>query len=389
MSEVFVIRCKDYSEKNVKAAFEILFSRKEVRDIFHSGENILLKPNLLAAKEPEKAVTTHPEVFLQAAASLLKAGVNVSYGDCPATDSTQKALRISGIKDAAEKLGIKEADFTGSFETDYPEGKIAKKFRFVNAVRDTDAVVSIAKFKTHALTRFTGAVKNQFGLVPGLLKAKDHVRYPNEKDFADMLCDLNKCLSPGFYIMDAVTGMEGNGPAAGTPRDIGYIMASKDPVALDSVCIMMTGLDSMSVRTIRAGHESGLGTGDKSKIEIIILDEGDEVRGSADKIIDSLVIPDFKNSLPGNSSIELLNSFAAPVVKKLIMNRPYILHDLCTRCKKCIEVCPVEPKAVFYSPKKRRIKYSYEKCIRCFCCQETCPFSAIDVRKAPLWFLMK
>jgi ferredoxin len=84
-----------------------------------------------------------------------------------------------------------------------------------------------------------------------------------------------------------------------------------------------------------------------------------------------------------------LNSFAAPLAKKLILNRPVVIQDNCIRCKKCVEVCPVEPKAIYFDKEKNKIKYHYEKCIRCFCCQETCPYDAIEVKKAPLGFLVK
>jgi len=393
MAEVLIIECKNYHDGNPQRAIRAAFEELNVSTIFSDGEKILLKPNLLSAKNPERAVTTHPKIFAGVAEQLINYNLKLSYGDSPATDSPSKAAKICGIEKEALKLGIKQADFEGSYDIDFTQGKIAKRFKFVNAVRDNDGIVSICKFKTHALTRFTGAVKNQFGLIPGLVKAKDHVKFQSEKDFTMMLTDLNLYLLPRLYVMDAVVGMEGNGPAAGNPREIGLILISTDPVALDSVCVTIMGLDNMQIPFIRAGKEAGLGEADLSKIQIIRMTAHEKkymvFRGVAEEMLKSMIIKDFKNSLPGKSSISLLNSFAAPIAKKIILNRPVIIQDNCIRCKKCVEVCPVDPKAIYFSKEKNKIKYHYEKCIRCFCCQETCPYDAIEVKKAPLGFLVK
>jgi len=393
MAEVLIIECKNYHDGNPQRTIEAAFNELNLRTLFKDGEKILLKPNLLSAKNPERAVTTHPQIFAGVAEQLIKYNLNLAYGDSPATDSPSKAAKTCGIEKEALKLGISPADFTGSYDFEFPQGRIAKRFKFVNAVRDNDGIISLCKFKTHALTRFTGAMKNQFGLIPGLLKAKDHVKYPNEKDFAGMLADLNMALKPRLYVMDAVIGMEGNGPAAGTPRQIGLILISTDPVALDSVCVTLMGLDNKQIPFIKAGKESGLGEADLSKIQIVCMTENESdyivSRGIAEEMLKPMVLKDFKNSLPGKSSISLLNSFAAPLAKKVILNRPVIIQDNCIRCKKCVEVCPVEPKAIYFSKDKNKIKYHYEKCIRCFCCQETCPYDAIEVKKAPLGFLVK
>lgn len=393
MAEVLVIDCADYKDENPTRAVKAAFKELNLSEIFKTGENILLKPNLLSAKTPERSVTTHPEIFKAVALSLKEYGVNLSYGDSPATDSPLKAARVCGIEQIADDLEITNADFENSYDYEFPQGKIAKRFKFVNAVKDNDGIISLCKFKTHALTRFTGSMKNQFGLIPGLLKAKDHVKYPNEKDFAIMLADLNMALKTRLYVMDGVIGMEGNGPAAGTPRHIGLILISTDPVALDSVCVTIMGLNNKSLNFINAGNAAGLGESDLNRIEIIRMKDTnghyEVTRGSAEEILKCMAIKDFKNALPEKSSIALLNSFAAPLAKKIILNRPAIIHNTCTRCKKCIEVCPVEPKAIYFSNGTNKIKYHYEKCIRCFCCQETCPFDAIEVRKAPLGFLVK
>lgn len=390
MSKVYIARCDNYEKTNVEKALGEIFKQMSAEKIFSRGEKILLKPNILSAKTPEKAVTTHPAVFGAAAVLLREYGLDLSYGDSPAADNPLKAANVCGIAPEAEKMGIAFADFKNTYEYNFPEGKISKSFKFVQAVRENDGIVSICKFKTHALTRFTGAIKNQFGLVPGLIKAKDHVKYPTEAHFSAMLADLNKCLKPRLYIMDAVVGMEGNGPSGGNPREIKFLMASRDPVALDSVCVKLTGLETESVAFLKICHDAGLGTCDTSKIEAIYIsgykEDNKILCGIADEIIEPLIIKDFKNALQGKFSSNFLGPLTIPIMRKFIFNRPVVIEDKCTLCGKCADICPTQKKAVKIAGNNnsKRVKFKYSKCIRCFCCQETCPYSAIKIVHAPL-----
>jgi len=390
MPKVCVIRCDSYNRDQVQQAIDKAFKEFGAEDLFRSDEKILLKPNLLASKTPDKAVTTHPEVFRAVAVALGRCRVKLSYGDSPATDSLEKAGKICGIEEVANELSIPQADFITPVHCDYMQGDLARQFQFVKAVSDNDGIVSISKFKTHALTRFTGAMKNQFGLVPGTLKAKDHVRFPTEQAFTQMIADLNKCVRPRLFVMDAIVG---NGPMNGTPRALDMLFVSDDPVALDSVCVGIMGLDYRSISIVKTGERNGIGIADPAKIEFCLIENVDGIMtvrwDMANKMIPLLRIPDFNNSVKAVSAISLMNTFLGPVTKKIIINRPTIIPDKCTKCRHCIQVCPLDPKAIEFSEKKQKIVYHYERCIRCFCCQELCPHAAIEVKKAPLSFILK
>lgn len=392
MPKVCIIRCGSYDRDQVQQAITSAFKEFGVSDFFKAQEKIVLKPNLLSSKTPDKAVTTHPEVFRAVAVALREYQVELSYGDSPANDSPEKAQKICGIEEVANELSIPQADFVTPVHRDYPQGVLARNFQLVKAVEDNDGIVSICKFKTHALTQFTGAMKNQFGLIPGMLKAKDHVRFPTETAFTQMLADLNNCVRPRLFVMDAIVGMEGNGPANGTPRAIGLLIVSDDPVALDSVCVGMAGLDYNEVLAVKTGETSGVGVADHERIDICLIETINGIQSirwdKASKMIPLLKIPNFVNAVSGASAISVLSTFLGPVAKKLILNRPAIIHSKCTKCKLCVRVCPVEPKAIEFSEKKQKIVYNYGRCIRCFCCQELCPFAAIEVQKAPFSFLM-
>ena len=171
------------------------------------------------------------------------------------------------------------------------------------------------------------------------------------------------------------------------------LILSDDPVAMDSVCVGMTGLDYTQVPLIKNGESGGAGVADPSRIDFCLIETRNGAQtvrwDKADKMIPLLQIPDFANAVTEDSAMNRLTAKLGPFAKRIILNRPTIVQSKCTKCKLCVRVCPVEPKALSFSDKKQKIVYNYTRCIRCFCCQELCPFAAIVVKKAPLSFLMK
>src|SRR5665647_244641 len=126
-----------------------------------------------------------------------------------------------------------------------------KRFRVAGAVVDADAIVSLSKFKTHQFTLATGAVKNCFGYIPGVAKAEYHLNTGmDQRRFAALLLDLYLARPPVLSVMDAVIGMEGNGPSNGTPRE-------QEP-DLDFVEALLMGFDPLEVPSIAEAAERGL-----------------------------------------------------------------------------------------------------------------------------------
>ena len=310
-------------------------------------------------------------MFRAVASQFLQADAILSYGDSPGFQPPETAAKKTGCADVAEELKIPLADLRAGREVHYLEGRQNKKFTIANAVLDSDGVVSLPKMKTHAFQRVTGAVKNQFGCVPGTLKSEFHVKIPDAVAFANMLIDLTACIHPRLYIMDAVQAMEGNGPRGGTPKQMNALLFSTDPVALDAVMCRLMNLDPALVLTNLAGKELGLGTYLSEEITLL----GDP--------IEPMIACDYNvNRLPDAPAGSTQKS--SPL-KSAITPRPYIVGEKCVKCGICVNACPVTPKAVNWhdGDKSKPPSYEYGRCIRCYCCQEMCPESAILV-KVPL-----
>lgn len=377
-SDVALIRCEGYSREKVrKAVAEGIELIGGISSFTKAGEKILLKPNLLAGDQPSRATTTHPEVFRAVAELFQNADARVTYGDSPGKGHPERIARQAGIKPVADELGVTLADFKTAVKVSYPNALLAKQLELAAGVAACDGLVSISKMKTHGFTRITGAVKNQFGCIPGLRKAEYHVKMPDIFEFSRVLVDINNYIKPRLYIMDGIEAMEGNGPRGGEPIAMNVLLFSTDPVALDAVFCRLIDLNPLYVPTAALGQESGLGTYKEEDIRLL----GHPIEG--------LIRTDFKATRLKPDRWASARYFPT-FLKNLVSPKPVILKDLCINCGSCVLQCPVTPKAVDWprATKNNRKKsedkdhppvYNYKHCIRCYCCQEICPEKAIVI----------
>jgi uncharacterized protein (DUF362 family)/Pyruvate/2-oxoacid:ferredoxin oxidoreductase delta subunit len=367
-ARVIVIRCETYADDQVLAAIQKGVDMLGGASLFvKPGERIVMKPNILIGTDPDKGVTTHPAVFRAVGKLLKDAGAVVSYGDSPSFGKSEPNLRKSGIKEVGDELGFTVADFDSGREVSHKDALLVKKFVVANAVLDSDGLVSLPKLKTHGLVRFTGAVKNQFGCIPGLLKSQYHVKLPDPYDFATMLVDLNTLIRPRLYIMDGIVAMEGNGPRSGKLKRLNVLLLSRDPIAVDATACRIVCLDPEIVPTSKPGEKAGLGTYHSENIELM----GEALESFIDTSFEINRTPPMPSS-GGRFRVFLKNR---------ITQRPVIDKAKCTCCGTCITMCSVQPKAVdwYEGDKSRPPRHNYNRCIRCYCCQETCPEGAIHL----------
>lgn len=376
-SKVVLLPCESYDEEQIcrllKKGLDLLGGAEALAD---REAKILLKPNLLKKAEVEKAVITHPVVVGAFAGLLREEGYkNIVLGDSCGTGTTTKVIAGTGMEDYLQKYRIPAIDYTKGVSVKYPEGIQAREFVLPKELLEADCVISLSKMKTHALERITGAVKNSYGFVYGLHKAKGHTQYPSADSFARMLVDLNQLVKPALYVMDGIVAMEGNGPGSGDPVSMNVLLMSKDPVALDSVFCHLVYLKPEKVPTNYHGEKMGLGTWKEEEISLLLPDGKEISLKEARKRYGN---PDFRvdrTKVRKNVWTKMARAL------NLFQKKPYIDPSLCVSCGICVKSCPVEGKAVdFKNGRDVPPVYDYRKCIRCFCCQEMCPKKAIKVK---------
>ncbi len=323
---VSIIKCPDYETKHVEEAILNALELAELTNKFAPNASVLLKPNLLSARAPEEAVTTHPSIVAAVGKIAKSRNCNVSIGDSPPTMGEDarfydKLITRTGIKSVADSLGIPVLRFEESIkEIQNPSSRYFRTFTVAKAIIDADIVVNVPKFKTHSLTGITGAVKNMFGAVPGIRKGLFHAQAGDNREvFNQMLVDLYAVVKPAINIMDAVLAMEGAGPNSGSPRKLGIILASSDAVALDAVISIIAGYDPLDIGTTRLAAEQGLGNASLDFIEI---------RGTS---IEEVKVGDF--AVP--SGTDQWRKIPAPDTKSFLPKAPFFHFPKIKQEKTC------------------------------------------------------
>lgn len=377
-SKVALVSCDTYDEERVYEAIgEGLDLIGGISQFISSGEKIVVKPNVLFGASPESCVCTHPSVLKAAGRLLLEAGASVTCGDSSGFGSCSVNMKRAGLMQAAEEIGIGLADFDRGKIANLDKALINDRFVIANGILEADGLVSLSKLKTHEFTVFTGAIKNQFGCIPGTLKSQFHIRFPEPQDFSAMLVDLTTLIKPRFYIMDAVMAMEGNGPRSGNPRKLGLLLFSSDPVALDAVACRIIKLEPEIVPTSGAGEKAGLGKYHDDAIDVV----GEKIEDFT--CDDFQVVRKRQTTVSGEKPSRRIRKQLSIFMRKYISQRPSIDKLKCTSCGICVKYCPVTPKAVDWSRagESKPPVHNYGICIRCFCCQEFCPEGAISVQE--------
>ncbi|HAL74038.1 MAG TPA: hypothetical protein DCM45_02965 [Clostridiales bacterium] len=392
MARLAIIQLDRYDQDLLKAGFKTAFAELGLQSGFQPGEKILIKPNMLSGIGADHAVTAHPSVFNALASCLRDFEVELSFGDSPSLDTPDKAAAACGIYDEAKALGIPLSDFVSVVDTPMPNGKVMRQIPLARGVAESNGLVSLGKLKTHPLTGMTGAIKNQFGVIPGQRKAAFHVTYPRPEDFCQMLVDINVFLKPRLYVIDAIVAMEGNGPRNGQPRKVGAVLVSREPATLDAAGALLMGMNPSDITTCRLAAQAGLGTCQLADAEAVLIRpnltgdqaSGEICRGTAEQLLTSLSVKDFVRGRMARGILSRTISLSAPLYKKHVMQRPAAETNLCNRCGICATACPADPPAISYKDDDGVPAFDYERCIRCYCCQETCPAGAIKVKVTPV-----
>ncbi|MBU0714983.1 MAG: DUF362 domain-containing protein [Verrucomicrobia bacterium] len=373
-TKVALSACPDYSPANVQAAVERLVADLGGRGLatwVRPGQTVLLKPNMLSARTPEQAVTTHPEV-VRALIRMVKA-----VGGRPiVADSACNAIQIERVW---EKTGFKAMCGEESVPLVNLEKSSSVQFNWAGVVYsvakpvlDAALVINMPKLKTHLLTVLTNAIKNIYGTLPGFQKTMLHKQYPTPDQFCAFLAELYVRVKPGLTICDAVVAMEGNGPSAGELVLLGFLAGSTDGVALDAAMCHILKIALKKVSYLGLLQQAGVGVADWSQIELV----------------GNVPLPLQRPPYRVPATTRLLNWIPIWLVRMLA---PYVwirpsFTARCVKCGLCVKACPVTALRIADGP---RPVLNPAACIGCCCCHEVCPQRAVNMTQSFLLNLRK
>ncbi|HKK02088.1 MAG TPA: DUF362 domain-containing protein [Desulfuromonadales bacterium] len=370
MSEhVSLQKAISYHRPEVETALEALLAPLGGMAAFvRPGQKVLLKPNMLSGRSPEKAVTTHPEIVRAMIRLVQQAGGHAIVGDSPGVGSPRQVARRCGILSVVEETGATFAPFAESIRVQ-PRGTVTfQELEVARDLLDVDVIINLPKLKTHQMMGLTCAVKNLFGAVVGMRKLRLHLQAGTDKSFfALMLLELAEFLRPSLTVVDAITAMEGNGPGSGDPVQIGALLAGGNPLAVDAAAIALVGLPPSTVWTQKLAIATGRPGSRFEEIQIV---------GAT---LSKCRVSRFRPAKTTDVNFGLPSLLKEPL-RQSLSALPAVDRSRCQLCGLCVKHCP--PQAMNLDAGQLTI--DKRRCISCFCCQELCPHGAIETRQGLL-----
>ena len=373
---VAVVPLSEYTPESARAALEAVLSPIGGLDFVKSGMTVIIKANLVSAMKPDEAATTHPTLLSALCDMLSERGAKIIIGDSPGglynAAFVGRVYNATGMRECVEH-GARLNDDYSQKSASFPEARVLKDFTYTGYLDAADVIINFCKLKSHGMMGMSCAAKNMFGTIPGIIKPEYHYRFPKYEDFADMIVDLDEYFHPVLNIADAVVGMEGNGPTAGTPKAMNCLIASHSPHTLDMVAAHILGFEREELPILDAAYRRDLIPEKYEDVKVI---------GCAE----SFVLSDFERVVE-RRSLQFTGDGKNPIKRlfgkiagAILKTKPTLKKDMCVGCGVCRDICPA--KAIVIKNKKAVIDRS--ECIRCFCCQEFCPKSAMKVHRTLL-----
>lgn len=364
-------RVAEYKEELIYPAVVKAMEALEVEKDLHPGMRVVIKPNLIMAKDPSFPAVTHPLVIKAVARYLNEHDIS----NITLAESSGGPYNPEHMKNIYQVCKMKQLEPAVKLNTDCsartvicPSGFSSHSFHLLTPICEADYIINICKLKTHAMTGYSGGIKNLFGTIPGLEKPQLHYLFPDPEAFAQMLLELAQTVKPQLTMIDAIDAMEGNGPTGGTSHPMHLLFASRDLFTQDYFAAGLMGINPSDIVMLRQALECGLAHPEDMELA------GDPVSEDLTPFrkpdTQSL---DFTDSLP----VFLRKPFHA-VAGKLLKSYPQLNKELCVGCGKCAESCPSH----IITIKNNKAHFQKKGCISCFCCQEMCPLKAISVKKA-------
>lgn len=361
METVSIATSAGYELSNLRhAVIKLLEPIGGISAFITSGDRVLIKPNMLSAKMPDKAVTTHPSLVRVVAGLVREAGGIALIGDSPGIGGFFRVAEKCGIDEAARKSGAALVEFDDTIEL--RGNGTFRSIRLARAYYEADKIINLPKLKTHEMMTMTCAVKNLFGAVIGAEKAGWHLKAGSSRQlFARLLLEIYQLKKPALNIVDAVYAMEGNGPGNGDPIKLGLLIAGVNPVAVDVIAGRLAGIPADLLYIEREAVCMGL---PGALINDILLC-GEPIE----------TIPETRFRLPAGLDAQFgLPAFLTKALKNHLTSYPTADMKLCVLCGICRDACP--PGAITIQ-KNSGLSVDNARCIRCWCCRELCPHDAM------------
>lgn len=248
MNKVSIVRIEESLEESVEKALSLIHWEESLK----GKEVVVVKPNLCDVEYIRGAVT-NPEVVGVLVGLLRDRISEVFVGESDGYFySADQAFTDVGMRDVVEKAGGTVVNFSKDelVEVKCEEALYLKKIEMPKTLVEAELLVNAPVMKTHEVTLYTGAIKNLFGCIPSNRRILLH------SHLDEVLVDLVRILGDQIILMDATTGMEGNGPAKGIPVEMNLLLAGFNPIAVDDVVTNIISIKKNAVGHIKLAKKN-------------------------------------------------------------------------------------------------------------------------------------
>ncbi len=230
-------------------------------EIVPRNGRVVLKLNLnTAIPEKIESANTSPALVEAVCRVLRTRTEEIALVEAHAYRNTaEEAFAATGIYAVAQRTGARIVNLSHEPSRDVGNSILGA---LPEILLDADVFITLPVVKTHALTYFTGSLKNQWGCVPRYDRISLHWALD------ELLVDLQCLLKPQLCIMDGIVGVDRRGPTNGRPRRLDMVLGSTDAVALDATAMRLVGLDPTKARHVVMAAQAGLGKFQPEEIQV-------------------------------------------------------------------------------------------------------------------------
>jgi uncharacterized protein (DUF362 family) len=268
---VSIARCATYDRDRLAECLQAALAPfGGMASMVRSGQQVILKPNLLCPAGAEEAVTTHPEFVGAVAVAVREVGGDPIVADSPAFGTLGQVAEKCGLRAVCDELALPLMPLRRSVVEAVETARGVRTYRISREVTEADVVLNLPKLKAHRQVGLSAGIKNCYGCVPGKRKIVGHLRGgPVDMNFARMIVEHYRLVSPELTLVDGILAMEGKGPRLGRPRQLGLVVASVDAVAIDAVLCELLRAPRDYRMLVDAARELGVGETDPDAIDVV------------------------------------------------------------------------------------------------------------------------
>ena len=227
--------------ENAKNMAYTLMQKAEPVNTLEKNAKIVLKPNLVVAKDHTEGATTNPKTCAGVIEYLQDNGyknIHIMESAWVGAD-TKRAFSVCGYTNISKKYSVPLLDVKQDAYIERPVEDT--QLTVSKSAYEADFIINLPVIKGHCQTRLTCALKNMKGLIPDSEKRRYH-----REGLHRPIAYLNRVIKQDFIVADGILG-DLDFEEGGNPVRMNVMLAGADPVLIDSYAASLLGYGALVI----------------------------------------------------------------------------------------------------------------------------------------------